>query len=178
MVREALVPLVTDDKASSDLKEQYGHVAAAMGRVPHLARVIANCESLFGPFMGLAGAVAMEHTVPMNLKSLAVLRASELNGCGYCKGMHGPILKSLGVSDQKIEGVLQKDIQADLFSEKERLVLQLTDEMTENVAASPAVVKRARQTFGDDGAVELMMTIAFYNLMNRMAESSGVPLEE
>lgn len=177
MSREALVPLVTDEAASSELREQYGFVAQAMGRVPNLARVIANCESLFGPFMGLAGAVAMEHKLPMPLKELAVMRASELNGCGYCKGMHGPIMKQMGIDDQKIDAVSQKDLLPGLFSEQELAVLRLTDEMTENVAADPETVKKARQLFGEEATVELMMTIAFYNLMNRMAESSGVPLE-
>ncbi len=178
MSREALVPLVTDEEASSDLRKQYGFVSQAMGRVPNLARVIANCESLFGPFMGLAGAIAMEHKLPMSLKELAVLRASELNGCGYCKGMHGPIMKQMGIDDRKIDAVSEKDILPGIFSDQEVVVLRLTDEMTENVAANPETVKKVRQLFGDDAAVELMMTIAFYNLMNRMAESSGVPLEE
>ena len=56
-------------------------------------------------------------------------------------------------------------------------ILQLADEMTEDVAAKPETVGRIRKAFGEDGVVELMMTIAFYNLMTRLTDTSGVPLE-
>ena len=178
MSREAIVPLVSDEKASPDLREQYKHVAAAMGRVPHLARVIANCEGLFGPFMGLAGAVAMEHKLPMDLKELAVMRTSELNGCIYCKGMHGPIMRQMGMNEKKIDAVTTREIAPGIFSDKEIVVLKIADEMTEKITASPELVKQARTLLGDEATVELMMTVGFYNLMNRLAETSGVPLEE
>ncbi len=178
MTREALVPPVTDEKASPDLREQYKHVTAAMGRVPHLARVIANSEKLFGPFMGLAGAVAMDGALPMDLKELAVMRTSELNGCIYCKGIHGPIMRQIGVDETKVEAISKREIAPGIFTEKELLVMNISDEMTEKITASPALIKRARELLGEDGTIELMVTIGFYNLMNRLAETSGVPLEE
>ncbi|MEO7112884.1 MAG: carboxymuconolactone decarboxylase family protein [Polyangiaceae bacterium] len=178
MTREAQMPLVSDESASPDLREQYTHVAAAMGRVPNLARVIAGSEKLFGPFLGLAGAIAMDGKLPMDLKELAVMRTSELNGCVYCKGMHGPIMRSIGMDEKKIGAVTDRQIASGIFSDKELVVLNIADEMTEKISASPALVKKARGLLGDEATMELLMTVAFYNLMNRLAETSGVPLEE
>ena len=177
MERNPTLSLVTDEQADEDLKQIYEMCQQAMGGVPHLARVIANCKDLLGPFLGLAGAVAQEYTVPMRLKQLAVLRTAELNGCAYCRSIHVPKGEQLGLDSDKMEGVAQKDIPDDVFSAEEKIVIRMTDEMTGRVGAEKDTVAQAREMFGEAGAVELMMTISFYNLMTRLAETSQVPLE-
>jgi uncharacterized peroxidase-related enzyme len=176
--RVATISMVDDAAATAELKEIFKHVEAAMGRVPNLARVIAHSPPILGAFMQLAGTVAMPHKVPMDLKELAVLRVAELNGCPYCAGMHRPMMRQMGISEEKIEGIAAKRIAPSVFSETEVAILDLADEMTENVAAKPETVARVRGIFGEDGTVELMMTIAFYNLMTRLTDTSGVPLEQ
>ena len=50
MERNPTLSLVTDEQADEDLKQIYEMCQQAMGGVPHLARVIANCKDLLGPF--------------------------------------------------------------------------------------------------------------------------------
>jgi uncharacterized peroxidase-related enzyme len=176
--RISTISMVDDASAGPELKEIFKHVEAAMGRVPNLARVVAHSPPILGAFMQLAGTVAMPHKVPMDLKELAVLRVAELNGCPYCAGMHRPMMRQMGIPEEKIAGLAEKKIARDVFEEKEAAVLQLADEMTQNVGAKPDTVARVREAFGEDGTIELMMTIAFYNLMTRLTDTSGVPLEE
>ncbi len=175
--RVPTISMVDDASAGPELREIFKHVQAAMGRVPNLARVVAHSPPILDAFMQLAGTVAMSHKVPMDLKELAVLRVSELNGCRYCAGMHRPMMRQLGISEEKIAGLAEKGRTRGVFTETEEMVLQLTDEMTENVGARPETVARVREKFQEDGTVELMMTIAFYNLMTRLTDTSGVPLE-
>lgn len=177
MERNPTLQLVSDEQADEDLKQVYEMCTHAMGGVPHLARVIANCKELLTPFLQLAGAVAMEYQVPMRLKQLAVLRTAELNGCSYCRSIHVPKSLAMGIDADKIEGVRQRELQESIFDEQERLVIRMTDEMTGHVGAQPETVRRAKELWGEAGTVELMMTVAFYNLMNRLAETSQVPLE-
>ena len=169
--------MIADDDASEDMQQVYELCRQAMGGVPHLTRVIANCPDLLGPFMGLAGAVSQEYKVPLAIKQLAVLRTAELNGCSYCRSIHVPKSQSMGVDAEKMEHIAEKSIQADIFSEEELVVLAMADEMTGAVGAKAETVERARALWGDAGVVELMMTVAFYNLMTRLAETSQVPLE-
>jgi AhpD family alkylhydroperoxidase len=177
MERNPTVHLVGDEQADAILQQTYEMCKQAMGGVPHLTRAIANCQELVVPFMQLAGAVATEHVLPAKVKQLAVLRAAELNGCSYCRSIHVPKAAQLGVDQHKVEGVKARDLPRDLFSDEEELVIRMTDEMTGEVGAKRETVERAKKLWGDAGAIELMMTIAFYNLMNRLAESSQVPLE-
>lgn len=175
--REARLPLISDDEASEDMRQVYELCQQAMGGVPHLTRVIANCPDLLGPFMGLAGAVSQEYKVPTKIKQLAVLRTAELNGCSYCRSIHVPKSEAVGVDPAKMQGLADKTVQADIFSEEELVVIAMADEMTGAVGAKKETVDRARALWGDAGVVELMMTVAFYNLMTRLAETSQVPLE-
>jgi uncharacterized peroxidase-related enzyme len=175
--RIATISMVDDANATPEAREIFKHVEAAMGRVPNLARVVAHSPPILGAFMQLAGVVAMPHKVPMDLKELAVLRVAELNGCPYCAGMHKPMMRQMGIAEEKISSISERRIKVGVFSELESAILQLADEMTEDVAAKPETVARIREKFGEDGAVELMMTIAFYNLMTRLTDTSGVPLE-
>jgi uncharacterized peroxidase-related enzyme len=176
--RIATISMVDDANAGPELKEIFKHVEAAMGRVPNLARVVAHSPPILGAFMQLAGSVAVPHKVPMDLKELAVLRVAELNGCSYCAGMHKPMMRQMGIPEEKISGLTEKQIARGVFDDTETAILQLTDEMTEHVGAKPETVARVREKFGEDGAVELMMTVAFYNLMTRITDTSGVPLEQ
>ena len=57
---------------------------------------------------------------------------------------------------------------ASLFDEAERAVLQLTLEMTRDVAVSDATFARASNTLGGtQQVVELVATIAAYNMVSR-----------
>ncbi|MFW6067299.1 MAG: carboxymuconolactone decarboxylase family protein [Myxococcota bacterium] len=171
------VPLVSDEEANEDLKEVYRMCREAMGGVPHLARVIANCEGALTPFLELAGAIGKEYAVPNRLKQLAVIRTAELNGCGYCRSIHVPKGREMGIEEEKLEGVAADEVAHDVFAPEERLVLRMTDEMTGMVGARPETVAEVKERWGATGAVELMMVISFYNLLNRLAESAQVPLE-
>lgn len=175
--RHPTIGLVSDEDANQDLKQVYEMCRQAMGGVPHLTRVIANCPDLIGPFMGLAGAVSQEYAVPMRIKQLAVLRTAELNGCGYCRSIHVPKTQEMGIAQEKMDGVATKEIQQSLFSPEELVAIRMADEMTGAVGAEADTVRQAKELFGEAGAVELMMTVAFYNLMTRLAETSQVPLE-
>ena len=175
--RNPTLPLISDAEASEDLQQIYEMCQQAMGGVPHLTRVIANCPELLGPFLGLAGAVSQEYKVPLRVKQLAVLRTAELNGCSYCRSIHVPKSDAMGVEQEKIDGVGEQTIQSSLFDDEELTALAMADEMTGAVGAKRETVERAKELWGGAGVVELMMTVAFYNLMTRLAETSQVPLE-
>ncbi len=83
----------------------------------------------------------------------------------------------MGIAQEKMDGVATKEIQQSLFSPEELVAIRMADEMTGAVGAEADTVRQAKELFGEAGAVELMMTVAFYNLMTRLAETSQVPLE-
>ena len=58
-----------------------------------------------------------------------------------------------------------------VFSELERAALRLTDTMTRDVQVSDAVFEPLRAHFDAQGLVELVATIAAYNMVSRFLEA-------
>jgi alkylhydroperoxidase family enzyme len=64
-----------------------------------------------------------------------------------------------------------------LFTEAERATLALTDEMTRSIKVSDATMKRIRRLLPVDQVVELIGTIAGYNMVSRFLVATGAELE-
>ena len=63
------------------------------------------------------------------------------------------------------------------FDEAERAALALTFEMTRNIDVKPATMKRIRAVLPDAQVVELIGTIAGYNMVSRFVVATGLEPE-
>ena len=64
-----------------------------------------------------------------------------------------------------------------LFDEAERTALALTVEMTRNIKVSDATMTRVKKLLPTDQVIELIGTIAGYNMASRFLVATGVELE-
>jgi AhpD family alkylhydroperoxidase len=172
---ETVLPLVTDEQASPEVRAVFDKFKSALGFVPNLVRLWSHSPLLFGALTGLEAVVGAPGKVPGALKELAMARTSELNGCPYCKAFHHDRLKRLGTPADKDRSLALGQPPPGLFTDEELAVLKLADEMTMDVQASAATVERVARLFGTEGAIELMACIAMLNLDNRMAYSAALP---
>ena len=104
------------------------------------------------------------------LVDLVLMRASQINGCAYCLDMHGKDARAAGETEQRL-CVLPAWRETNLFSERERIALAWTEELTE--LASPqavpdALYEQARQHFDDAALVDLILLIGVINSFNRL----------
>ena len=103
-------------------------------------------------------------------KELIKMRASQINGCAYCLDMHTEDALKMGENSRRIFA-LSVWHESHLFSEKERALLQLTDEVTkiaEN-GVSDETYKKAINTFGEQMTAQIIMLIVTINAWNRIA---------
>ena len=68
--------------------------------------------------------------LPALLREMIKIRASQINGCAYCIDMHTREALQLGETQRRIFA-LSAWKESPLFSEEERAVLQLTEEVTQ-----------------------------------------------
>ena len=68
-------------------------------------------------------------------------------------------------------------LNANLFDESERATLTLTYEMTRSVTVSKETLGRVRALMPDRQVVELVGTIASYNMVSRFLVALGIQLE-
>ena len=103
-------------------------------------------------------------------RELIKIRASQINGCAYCVDKHSADAGKLGVSEQRIRLVSVWKEAGDIFSEEERLLLAMTDEITliHQHGLCEATYDQAIATFGEVKTAQIMMAIITINAWNRI----------
>ena len=131
----------------------------------------------FRRFNGASQVVA-ESTLPKTLQELVRIRASQINGCGYCTDMHTKDALAAGETQQRLNLVAAwRD--ATVFTEAERAALALAEEGTRLADAATGVSEEAwqaaRKHFDDEQLAALIAVIAVINAWNRLNVISGTP---
>ena len=141
------------------------------GHLTHLDRMLLHSPPLASGWNSLLGAVRSRLSLDPLLREIAICAVASLNGAEYEFHHHAPELVKAGGSEQQVHAL--RDVgsatrNAQLFTEAERAALALTLEMTEGVAVNGDTmewVKRAMRS--DQAVVELVATIATYNMVSR-----------
>lgn len=102
------------------------------------------------------------------------LRASVVNGCGFCVDMHSTDLLALGVATRKVINVSAWQHAGELFDDRERSVFALTDAVTKigPDSVSDEIWEAAATHFTAEELGDLLLAIATINVWNRLAIST------
>jgi len=163
---EIRVPLVQPG-TRPDLAEVESRILAERGRVSVLYQVLLNSGPIASGWERLLTAVRNQTGVPADLRELMILRVAVLNGALFEFDAHVPHAERAGVGAEKIAAVRATPLPA-VFSPLERLVLELTDAMTRDIVVPDALMERLRRQFDAKGIVELVATVAAYNMVSRL----------
>ncbi len=169
----------------SELAEPTELVAAIRarrgGQLLNLDRMLLHSPSLASGWNGFLKAVRGELSLDARLRELAICAVAVLNGADYEFHQHAPEFRRAGGSAAQMEALRlpENAIQdAALFDPQARAVLQLTLEMTRNVAVSDSTFDAVHATLGDRAMVELVAVVATYNMVSRFLVAMGVTPEE
>lgn len=113
------------------------------------------------------------------LYHLIKTRASQINGCHYCINMHTRDAIKLGETTQRLFLLDAWEEAPELYTEKERAVLALTEEMTliADGHVSDEVYEEAAKQLTEEELAAVMMGIVAINGWNRMAIATHMPLD-
>jgi AhpD family alkylhydroperoxidase len=138
------------------------------------ARLNAYSSPLVGKFVkyiNSAGGVVRQSELPAATQELVKIRASQINGCGFCTDMHTKDAAHAGETAQRLNLVAAWR-EATVFTEAERAALELTEEGTRIADAAGGVSDEAWQYaakhFDEDQLAALVCLIALINVYNRM----------
>lgn len=111
------------------------------------------------------------------LRSLVIVRVSQLNSCRFCVDLNAATLLERGMSEDKI-AALEHWRGSDLFGERERAALAYAEAVTQTPGtADDGMVARLAALFGEDGAIELTALVAFQNMSSKFNAALGVPAQ-
>ncbi|MEU5320706.1 carboxymuconolactone decarboxylase family protein [Streptomyces sp. NPDC021056] len=130
-----------------------------------------------GQAMSALSAAAKKGLGDPALAELVVIRASQLNHCAFCLDMHLRIAREHGVSERKLDLLAAWEEAGDLYDERERAALALTEAVTVLVEGfvPDEVYERAAKHFDDSGLAHLMGLIVAINNWNRVMVSRRIP---
>ncbi len=107
-----------------------------------------------------------------SLLELVKMRASQINGCGFCLDMHSKDARAAGETEQRLY-VLPAWREAPFYTERERAALEWTEAVT--LIAQNEIpdeqFERVRAQFSDKELVDLTLAIAAINTWNRLSIS-------
>ncbi len=115
-------------------------------------------------------------TSPINpaLRTLVTVRVSQINWCEFCIDINSSTALKRGVDEKKLL-TLSKYKDSNLFSEKEKKVLDYAESVTYSDRQPTAKqFEDLRRFFTEDGIIELTALIAFQNLSSKFNASLGV----
>ncbi|MDQ0276974.1 AhpD family alkylhydroperoxidase [Arthrobacter silviterrae] len=113
-------------------------------------------------------------TLGEDLLALVKIRASQLNGCAYCLDMHGREARNAGVDNRRLDVLAGWHEAPELYSERERAALALTEAVTliSNGGVTDSTWSRVKSAFDDAEVPVLLMAISAINVWNRLAVST------
>lgn len=107
------------------------------------------------------------------LKSLIKIRASQINNCSYCIDLHKK--EALKVNETRVD-LLSDWRNTNVFSTKERLALQVAEEITliHSNGLTDTTYANCIETFGEKTTIELIMLVIIINSWNRIAIATNL----
>lgn len=110
-------------------------------------------------------------SLPQTVQDLVMLRASQINGCGFCVDMHTKDAAVAGESAVRINLVAAWR-ESTVFTDAERAALALAEEGTRladaHMGVSDETWARAREHYDDDQIAALVYLVAMINATNRL----------
>jgi len=165
----ARIPYYDPAKAPPKLAEMMGKLKPEL----NIYRALANSDPVARGFVHLGNALLFRAKLSPVLREIAILRVGWLSRASYEVFQHERIGRDVGMSEDKIRAVLQ-GASSPAFDEREKAVLNYTDDVVRNVRASDATLNGIKAFLDAEQVVELTITIGYYMMVSRFLESMGV----
>jgi AhpD family alkylhydroperoxidase len=118
-----------------------------------------------------AGKAVSDSTLPAATQDLVKIRASQINGCGFCTDMHTKDAAHAGETPVRLNLVAAWR-EATVFTDAERAALELAEQGTRIADAAGGVSDEAwlnaAKYYDEEQLAALVATIALINAFNRM----------
>lgn len=152
-------------------KKKYGAALKSgliWARVP---RLFAAVSFLFGVLDRKGSPISPQ------LRSLVLVRVSQINGCPFCIDINSAKLIERAGSMDKIEQ-LENWQESDLLDEKEKTTLEYAEAITyTDRQVTEVLMSRLGRYFDEDTIVELTGLIAFQNLSSKFNAALDIPAQ-
>lgn len=164
-------PVVPGSKP--ELVEIEKRILEERGRISPLYQTLLNAPEIAQGWEALLTAIRNRNSLSPAIREMIILRVAILNRADYEFDAHEPHALKAGVSPEKIAAIRHSKL-PDIFDEEESLILNLTDVMTKEIQVPDALFDKVKPLFNDTQRLELVATIAAYNMVSRLLNALHV----
>src|SRR4051794_37287227 len=142
---------------------------------PDRINIFKVSPELYDAMMTLSTAAAKD--VDPTIGELVKIRASQINHCAFCLDMHTHDARKQGETEQRLALVAAWQEAGDLFTERERTALELTEAITElhHGHVPDEVYARAAEVFSERELGQVIAMAVTINAWNRINVSTRMP---
>ena len=151
------------------------------GHLINLDRMLLNSVPYARGWNAFLGEVRRNLLLSPKLREIAMCGVAVLNGADYEFFHHAPELIAAGGTQEQVDALRRiDDLAADLsmFSQVEQDAILLTVQMTRDIQVSEHLMQRLHEALGSTQVVELVGTVAAYNMVSRFLIALGVQPED
>ncbi len=120
--------------------------------------------------------VIQDRALPRSTQNIVMLRASQINGCGFCTDMHTKDAAYAGETQVRVNLVAAWR-ESTVFTDAERAALELTEQGTRIADAAGGVTDEAwtdaAKHYDDEQLAALVSLIGLINASNRLCVITG-----
>jgi alkylhydroperoxidase family enzyme len=145
-------------------------ITAERGGVLHLYQMLLHSPPLAEGWLAFLTAVRQRLDLPGE-------RVAHLNGAPYEAAQHVPHALKEGVSPAQLDDLADWKASPH-YSPRQRRVLALCDAITRDIHFDPVLLNAVKQDLGERQAVELVATVAAYNMVSRFLEALAIHNED
>ncbi len=153
-----------------ELRPLVERIVAERGGVLHLYQMLLHSPPLAEGWLGFLTVVRQQLELSGALRELVIMRVAHLNGAPYEADQHAPLALKEGVTRAQLDALPRWE-SSGAFSPLQEAVLRLTDTMTRDVQVPPELMREVRAQLDNRQVVELVGTIAAYNMVSRFLEA-------
>jgi len=149
-------------------------IVAERGSVLHLYQMLLHSPPLAEGWLGYLTQVRQHLQLQGALRELVIMRVAHLNGAPYEADQHAPIALREGLAAAQLDALADWTAHPERYTPLQRSVLRLTDTMTRDIHVPRELIDALRCELGERVVVELVGTIAAYNMVSRFLEALAI----
>ena len=154
-------------------------IVAERGQVLHLYQMLLHSPPLAEGWLHFLTQVRQKLDLDGALRELVIMRIAHLNGAPYEADQHAPIALREGLTQAQLDALpAWGHAPAGTYTALHVDALRLCDAMTRDVHVPPPLVQAVRVHLGERQLVELVGTIASYNMVSRFLEALQIQSDD
>lgn len=169
------VPEVEQENAGTNLREIYSTIEKGFGSVPHYFKALGAKPEVITAQLQMNAAIMGDGALSASLKEQIGLVVSGINSSSYCIAIHMELLRRFGF-EKAVARKLATDYMRAPVDEKTKALFRFADKLTRK----PVEIEQndadevLRAGWSADALRETVLTVAFFNYINRVSFGLGL----